>query len=110
VVDEPQGFSNSIPAVREVTSPEVTVVRLHGRNRATWNKKGLSAAERFNYFYSEDELNEFVGPVQRSRGATLWSCGRSQSGASLPRVLFGAVQLQVGNRDEYPGRAPCATA
>jgi uncharacterized protein YecE (DUF72 family) len=64
VVDEPQGFPSSIPAVWEVTSPQDAVVRLHGRNRATWNRKGLSAAERFNYLYSEDELKEFVGPVQ----------------------------------------------
>jgi uncharacterized protein YecE (DUF72 family) len=44
------------------------VVRLHGRNRATWNKKGLSAAERFNYLYSEDELKDFTGPVLRLAG------------------------------------------
>lgn len=49
VVDEPQGFASSIPAVWEVTSPDVAVVRLHGRNRETWVKKGLTAAERFNY-------------------------------------------------------------
>jgi len=64
VVDEPQGFANSIPAVWEVTSPEVAVVRLHGRNRETWAKKGLTAAERFNYFYSEPELREFVTPIE----------------------------------------------
>jgi uncharacterized protein YecE (DUF72 family) len=68
VVDEPQGFLSSIPGVWEVTSREVAVVRLHGRNRATWNKKGLSAAERFNYLYSEDELKEFTGPVQQLAG------------------------------------------
>jgi uncharacterized protein YecE (DUF72 family) len=64
VVDEPQGFSGSIPAVWEVTCPEVAAVRLHGRNRATWEKKGLTAAERFNYLYSDEELKEFVGPVR----------------------------------------------
>ena len=34
VVDEPQGFSSSIPAVWEVTCPTVAVVRLQGRNQA----------------------------------------------------------------------------
>jgi uncharacterized protein YecE (DUF72 family) len=47
VVDEPQGFVSSIPAVWDVTCQSVAVVRLHGRNRQTWAKKGLStAAER----------------------------------------------------------------
>jgi uncharacterized protein YecE (DUF72 family) len=65
VVDEPQGFSSSIPAVWEVTCPEVAAVRLHGRNRATWERKGITAAERFNYLYSDDELKEFVDPVRK---------------------------------------------
>ena len=68
VVDEPQGFASSIPAVWEVTSPEVAVVRLHGRNRETWAKKGLTAAERFNYFYGEPELREFVTPIEALAG------------------------------------------
>ncbi|MFO1434594.1 MAG: DUF72 domain-containing protein [Candidatus Competibacteraceae bacterium] len=71
VADEPQGFSTSIPAVWEATSPEVAVVRLHGRNRDTWNQKGLaSSADRFNYLYSLDELREFTGPIQQLAGNT----------------------------------------
>jgi uncharacterized protein YecE (DUF72 family) len=58
VVDEPQGFSSSIPAIWETTS-DLAVIRLHGRNRETWNKRGLgSAAERFDYLYDETELEE----------------------------------------------------
>ncbi len=34
---------------------------LHGRNRGTWQKKGISAAERFNYLYSDQEPREFAG-------------------------------------------------
>jgi len=66
VVDEPQGFSSSIPAVWEVTSSELAIFRLHGRNAQTWNKKGLVASsERFDYEYAEEELREFVQPVRR---------------------------------------------
>lgn len=65
VVDEPQGFSSSIPPLWEVTCANVAVLRLHGRNRQTWEKKNLAtAAERFNYLYSKDELEEFADPVQ----------------------------------------------
>ena len=57
VVDGPQGFSNSVPALWEATHPRYALVRLHGRNRGTWNVKGQTAAsDRFNYDYSEDEL------------------------------------------------------
>jgi uncharacterized protein YecE (DUF72 family) len=65
IADEPQGFASSIPAVWEVTSPGVAVVRLHGRNREAWEKKGLAtSAERFNYLYPEDELRGLVEPVR----------------------------------------------
>lgn len=64
VADEPQGSSGSIPAVWEATAP-TAVVRLHGRNRSTWQRKGLeTAAQRFDYLYSEEELRGLVGPVQ----------------------------------------------
>ena len=70
VVDEPQGFDNSIPAVWEVTTPELALVRLHGRNAETWNAKGITASsERFNYDYPDDELGALAGNiVELSRG------------------------------------------
>ena len=65
VVDEPQGFKSSIPSVWEVTSPDIAVVRLHGRNRETWEKKGLAAAsDRFNYLYPQEELDELAAPIK----------------------------------------------
>lgn len=64
IVDEPQGFASSIPAVWEVTTPALAVVRLHGRNQATWEKKRLAtAAERFDYRYSKAEMKSLAGPI-----------------------------------------------
>jgi uncharacterized protein YecE (DUF72 family) len=68
VVDEPQGFPSSVPAVWQATSPDLAIVRLHGRNCATWAKKGISAAERFNYLYSDEELQELAGSVNGRGG------------------------------------------
>lgn len=62
-VDEPQGFKSSIPPVVEATS-HISVVRFHGRNRDTWEKKGISTAERFNYLYSEEELGEWAPRIK----------------------------------------------
>jgi uncharacterized protein YecE (DUF72 family) len=62
-VDEPQ-LQGSIPTVWEPTNADLGMFRLHGRNAATWNKKGLqSASDRFNYDYTEQELAGFVPPV-----------------------------------------------
>ena len=66
VVDGPQGFSNSVPAIWEATDPAFALLRLHGRNSGTWNIKGATAAsDRFNYDYSEAELQGFLDPVRR---------------------------------------------
>jgi uncharacterized protein YecE (DUF72 family) len=65
-VDEPQGFASSVPAIWEPTSNRLALVRLHGRNRQTWMKKGLSsAAERFRYLYDDQELAELAAHIRR---------------------------------------------
>ena len=65
VVDAPriEGAKNLVPTVTAITSP-TAYVRFHGRNAETWNKRGGSAAERFDYLYSDDELREWVGPLR----------------------------------------------
>jgi uncharacterized protein YecE (DUF72 family) len=66
VVDAPQGFPNSVPQVWEVTHPELAYVRLHGRNAATWDVKGATAAsDRFNYDYPRAELSELAGHIRK---------------------------------------------
>jgi len=61
-VDEPQGFKSSVPALAEVTS-DIGLVRFHGRNSETWEKKGISPAERFNYLYTEEELKPWASKI-----------------------------------------------
>ena len=63
-VDEPQGFRSSVPPVAAATGP-VSVVRLHGRNAEMWAKRGIGAAERFDYLYREEELAEWAPRVQQ---------------------------------------------
>ena len=66
VVDGPQGFSNSVPAIWEATHPAFTLLRLHGRNTETWNVKGATAAsDRFNYDYPDAELSDIAEKVAR---------------------------------------------
>jgi uncharacterized protein YecE (DUF72 family) len=66
IVDEPQGVGNYAQGIWEVTHPDLAVVRLHGRNAESWNAKGLTASsDRFNYEYTEAELDELSGQVDR---------------------------------------------
>jgi uncharacterized protein YecE (DUF72 family) len=60
MVDEPQGFKSSVPEVIAVTSPELAVMRFHGRNSDNWEKKGITPAERFRYLYDREQLAEWV--------------------------------------------------
>jgi len=62
-VDEPQGFRNSVPPIAAVTAP-IALVRMHGRNAEMWAKKGIGAAERFDYLYGEEELAEWAPRVR----------------------------------------------
>jgi uncharacterized protein YecE (DUF72 family) len=68
VVDEPQGFTTSVPPVVACTSSDLAMIRFHGHNAKTWEKRGITAAERFRYLYSEDELGKWVAPARELAG------------------------------------------
>jgi uncharacterized protein YecE (DUF72 family) len=105
VIDGPQGFSNTVPPVWESTHLEYSLVRLHGRNRDTWNLKGAkSAAERFNYDYPAEELVEIAGRVERLAPQTLvthvimnnnWEDQGQRNGLELMRILAGRREARV---------------
>ncbi|MBE9513413.1 MAG: DUF72 domain-containing protein [Dehalococcoidia bacterium] len=62
-VDEPQGFGSSVPPVAEASS-DIGLVRFHGRNTENWEKKGITAVERFNYLYQEHELKPWADRIK----------------------------------------------
>jgi uncharacterized protein YecE (DUF72 family) len=59
--------SNVSPRVAAATHA-VAYVRFHGRNAQTWNVRGGSASDRFDWMYSREELGEWVGPLERLAG------------------------------------------
>ena len=66
VVDGPQGFANSVAMLAEPTHPHYALVCLLGRNGITYNIKGAaSAAERFDYDYSDAELRDLAAEIVR---------------------------------------------
>ncbi len=68
MVDGPQGFKSSVPPLVAATSPDLAVVRFHGRRAETWEAQNIKTVERFRYLYDEDELEEWVPRVREAAG------------------------------------------
>jgi uncharacterized protein YecE (DUF72 family) len=64
VVDAPRTEGKNVPLTVHALTTPLLYVRLHGRNAETWNVRGGSAAERFDYLYPEEELEEWVDPLK----------------------------------------------
>jgi uncharacterized protein YecE (DUF72 family) len=68
VVDAPKVDAGNVPATLVAVTVPLAYVRFHGRNARTWNVRGGSAAQRFDYLYGEDELREWVPPLRELAG------------------------------------------
>jgi uncharacterized protein YecE (DUF72 family) len=67
-VDSPRTrASNVLPRIAAATHP-VAYVRFHGRNWRTWNLKGKTSAERFDWMYDRSELEDWVEPLAELTG------------------------------------------
>ena len=64
VVDAPKTDAANVPDTLVATTTPMAYVRFHGRNAGTWNARGGSAAQRFDYLYDEGELREWVPPLR----------------------------------------------
>src|SRR5439155_21055565 len=70
-VDAPKVDAKNVPSTVVAATAPVSYVRFHGRNAATWNKRGGSAAERFDYTYSEEELRVCVETLRELASASM---------------------------------------
>lgn len=70
MVDEPQGFKSSVPPIVAVTSPELAVMRFHGRRSETWEERNVTPAERFRYLYDRTELEDWAPRLREAGNQT----------------------------------------
>jgi uncharacterized protein YecE (DUF72 family) len=87
-VDAPRtGGKNVLPTVVAATS-ETAYVRFHGRNAETWNKRTGSAAERFDYLYSEEELRDWVPRLKELAGEaeTVYAMFNNNGRSTMPSL------------------------
>ena len=59
---------SDLPRLMAVTNPDLFMVRFHGRSDSTWKDTSGSAAERFRYLYSEQELEPLVPNIAEHAG------------------------------------------
>jgi uncharacterized protein YecE (DUF72 family) len=57
---------SELPRMFAVTNPDLLVIRFHGRSDSTWSDTSRSAAERFRYLYSRQELEELAAPIAQA--------------------------------------------
>lgn len=121
VCDEPQVGSGTVPLVPAVTNPALAILRLHGRNAATWYRSGKTSAERFDYLYSRTELAGLLGTVSRLEEAAaevhvLMNNNRANFAVRNALDMMELLGQPVPERDErgvprplLHGRAPDGT-
>jgi len=62
-IDQPL-FGQSLKPSAIVTNPELSYVRLHGRNTKDWFREGAGRDDRYNYLYGQDELADWVQRIK----------------------------------------------
>jgi uncharacterized protein YecE (DUF72 family) len=63
VPDTPQGTKTSMPVAPAVTTPELSIVRLHGRRTEMWGAREASVLEKYRYLYDGQELEDWLALI-----------------------------------------------
>jgi len=65
-VDQPR-VGNTIPPT-DLMGEGPGYLRLHGRNRADWFRKDAGRDARYNYLYSHEEIEDWIGRIRAMQG------------------------------------------
>jgi uncharacterized protein YecE (DUF72 family) len=107
-VDAPKVDAANVPETLVAATSDLAYARFHGRNAATWNKRGGGAAQRFDHLYSEPELAEWVDPLRELAGEAREAyaffnnnnqtdgVAQAPAGAALLRRLLEEQDVPVG--------------
>lgn len=93
--DEPQyGNMATIPFIPAVTT-DMAYFRFHGRNGENWLRRGIETSLRYDYLYSDAELEEFVPPVMKAAttAATVFTMFNNCHGSSAVRNTISFREL-----------------
>jgi uncharacterized protein YecE (DUF72 family) len=106
-VDAPPGDHVPImPAVDAVTNPKLAYMRMHGRNTEGY-MTGKSVAERFDWDYSDEELEEIAGRVESmaEQAGEVHAMFNNNRGADAPSAAQ-RFRIMMGQTDAPPPEPP----
>jgi len=63
VPDTPPGTSTSMPIAPAITTPELAIVRMHGRRSELWGAREATVLEKYRYLYDARELEEWLAII-----------------------------------------------
>jgi uncharacterized protein YecE (DUF72 family) len=98
-----------------VTSPDLALVRFHGRRIETWEANGIPTVERFRYLYSEEELREWVPRIReaaeeaREMHVLMNNC-YANYGSTNARELASMLEEALSSEGSGGGAAPTGEA
>jgi uncharacterized protein YecE (DUF72 family) len=119
-IDQPR-LKGNLPATSHVTGP-VAYYRFHGRNAAKWFGPDTSNEERYNYFYTEQEMEPWAARIREGRErradanayAVMNNHFRGQAVANalqLQQMLIGETRAAPQSlRETYPAIAGATRA
>ncbi len=101
MVDGPQGLDSSVPAVAGVTTPQLAMIRLHGRRAATWEAPNVPTVERYRYLYSPEELSTWMpliesAATEATRTIVFFNNCYGNYGATNAREMIAALVASEG--------------
>lgn len=99
MVDGPQGLDSSVPAVPAVTTPQLAMIRLHGRRAATWEAPNVPTVERYRYLYSPEELSTWMpliesAATEATRTIVFFNNCYGNYGATNAREMIASLSSQ----------------
>ena len=113
-VDQPRAGPTLLPPLPLVTTPHA-YLRLHGRNTADWFRQGAGRDARYDYFYSDGEI-ESLAKTATTMAAASEELILIQNNHFRGKALANAIQMKhrlTGEKppapaalvEEYPGLA-----
>jgi uncharacterized protein YecE (DUF72 family) len=90
-----------------VTSPDLVVVRFHGRRTETWEATGIPVVERFRYLYSAEELREWVPRIREAAQEAgemhiLMNNCYANYGSTNARELAAMLETELATEPDRP--------
>jgi uncharacterized protein YecE (DUF72 family) len=102
-VDQPL-IGDSLGFGTRINRPGGEYFRLHGRNKSEWFRAGTNRDLRYNYFYSQDELEKLASPI-RTAAETAQHVVVVLNNHFRGQAVANALELKsmlTGNKVEVP--------